>query len=198
MPLQIGVTGGIGAGKSVVCQIFGALGIPIYSADDRAKWLLNHDTVLKTAVLGLLGSNAYQENGIYNRAWVASQVFHQPALLQQLNALVHPRVRQDTQQWIQTHQNAPYLIKEAAIMAKAEANNGLDKVILVQAPVALRVSRTKQRDPHRTETEIKDITARQMPDDERLKIADFVVYNDETQLLIPQVWQLHQLFLTND
>jgi dephospho-CoA kinase len=192
--LQIGITGGIGSGKSIVCRIFSALGVPVYSADDRAKWLLNHDLSLKSAVTQLLGSEAYLPNGIYNRAWVASQVFQNPPLLQKLNAIVHPRVGEDTQKWVEQNTNAPYLIKEAAIMAKAGQNNALAQVIVVHAPADLRVARVLQRDPQRSEKEVRDIIARQISDEERHKIADFIINNDESQLLIPQVWKLHLLF----
>lgn len=192
--LQIGVTGGIGSGKSIVCRIFSALGVPVYSADDRAKWLLNHDLSLKSAVAELLGSEAYLPSGSYNRTWVASQVFQNPVLLQKLNAIVHPRVGEDTQVWVEQNRKAPYVIKEAAIMAKAGQNNALAQVIVVHAPADLRVARVLLRDPQRSEKEVRDIIARQISDQERHKIADFVIYNDESQLLIPQVWRLHQLF----
>jgi dephospho-CoA kinase len=192
--LQIGVTGGIGSGKSIVCRIFAALGVPVYSADDRAKWLLNHDTKLQHYVIDLLGNEAYGAHGSYNRAWVASQVFQNPSLLKQLNAIVHPRVREDTEAWMKQNAAAPYVVKEAAIMAKAGQNNTLDKVIVVDAPVDLRVARVLQRDPQRSEKEIRDIIARQFSDEERHQIADFVIYNDESRLLIPQVWKLHLLF----
>ncbi|AEI49560.1 dephospho-CoA kinase [Runella slithyformis] len=192
--LQIGVTGGIGSGKSMVCRIFSALGVPVYYADERAKWLLNHDHQLQRSVIELLGNEAYTANSTYNRAWVASQVFQNPSLLQQLNAIVHPRVREDTEAWMKQNAAAPYVVKEAAIMAKAGQNNALDKVIVVDAPVALRVTRVLQRDPQRSEKEIRDIIARQISDKERRQIADYVIYNDESKLLIPQVWKLHLLF----
>ncbi len=194
MSLQIGITGGIGSGKSLVCRIFSALGIPIYSADDRAKWLLNHDEQLKKTVEALLGSEAYLPDGSYNRQWVASKVFNNSILLRELNAVVHPRVGEDTQAWLKLHSKAPYVVKEAAIMGKARQNNSLDKVIVVHSPVDVRVERVMQRDPQRSETEIRDIIARQVSDEERIKVADYVVYNDDNQLVIPQVWQLHQLF----
>ena len=194
MALQIGITGGIGSGKSLVCRVFGALGVPVYSADERAKWLLNHDPKLRKTVEALLGNEAYTAEGSYNRQWVAGRVFQNPELLRELNAVVHPRVGEDTLQWMQTHQNAPYVVKEAAIMSKAGSNNSLDKVVVVQAPVDLRVKRVQQRDPHRSETEIRDIINRQVSEEERLKIADFVIQNDEQQLLLPQIWQLHELF----
>ncbi|MFN4147124.1 MAG: dephospho-CoA kinase [Runella sp.] len=193
--LRVGVTGGIGAGKSLVCRVFEALGVPIYTADERAKWLLNHDLALKAAVRQLLGSEAYLPDGQYHRNWVASQVFQNPDLLQQLNALVHPRVKEDTIAWVNQHSLKPYIIKEAAIMDKPNAQNQLDCVVVVHAPVALRVARVRQRDPHRSEKEILDIIARQQPDTDRLAIADYIVYNDETQLLLPQIWLLHQKFI---
>jgi dephospho-CoA kinase len=194
MALQIGITGGIGSGKSLVCRVFGALGVPVYSADERAKWLLNHDPKLRKTVEALLGNEAYTAEGSYNRQWVAGRVFQNPVLLRELNAVVHPRVGEDTLQWMQTHQNALYVVKEAAIMSKAGSNNSLDKVVVVQAPVDLRVKRVQQRDPHRSETEIRDIINRQVSEEERLKIADFVIQNDEKRLLLPQIWQLHELF----
>ncbi|GAB3260046.1 dephospho-CoA kinase [Larkinella harenae] len=195
-PLLIGVTGGIGAGKSTVCRIFEAFGIPIYSADDRAKWLVDHDAILKADVTRLLGSEAYNEAGHYNRPWVAAQVFGKPDLLQELNALIHPRVFADTQRWTHEHAGRPYVIKEAALLrAAGEDGNNLDKLIVVQSPLELRIQRIHKRDPHRTEQEIKNIISRQMSDEERLQFADYVIYNNDTQLLIPQVVSLHEHFL---
>jgi dephospho-CoA kinase len=198
MSLQIGITGGIGSGKSLVCRIFSALGVPIYSADERAKWLLNYDEKLKKTVEALLGAEAYLPDGSYNRQWVASKVFNNSTLLRELNAIVHPRVGEDTQAWLKQHKKAPYVVKEAAIMVKAGQNNLLDKVVVVHSPVDLRVARVLQRDPQRSETEIRDIIARQVSDEERLAVADYVIYNDDSQLLIPQVWRLHRIFSTKN
>ena len=194
-PLQIGVTGGIGAGKSIVCLLFQAFGIPVYQADERAKWLTEHDPILKADIVRVLGPNAYDAVGHYNRAWVASQVFADPALLSQLNAVIHPRVMSDTNAWVNEHSDKPYVLKEAAIMKAAGDSNSLDKVIVVQAPLSLRVERIRQRDPHRSEKEIINIVNRQISDDERSQLADYVIDNDETQLLIPQVVALHNEFL---
>lgn len=194
-PLQIGVTGGIGSGKSVVCQVFQSLGAPVYEADERAKWLTEHDPILKADIKRILGSSAYDAAGHYNRAWVASQVFANPELLATLNGVIHPRVFADTAAWVYQQQGKPYVIKEAAIMKAAGDHNTLDKVIVVQAPVALRVERIHKRDPHRSEAEIRNIIARQVSDEERLKLADYVLDNDESQLLLPQIVQLHEDFL---
>ncbi len=193
--LQIGVTGGIGSGKSIVCQVFRALGIPVYEADERAKWLTEHDPILKADIRRVLGANAYTELGRYNRAWVASQVFVDPALLAALNAVIHPRVFADTELWVSQQADTPYVIKEAALMKAAGSNNSLDKVIVVQAPISLRIERIRKRDPHRSETEIRNIIDRQISDAERLQIADYVIENDERQLVLPQVVRLHEEFL---
>lgn len=199
-PLQIGVTGGIGSGKSTVCRVFNALGIPVYEADERARWLTEHDPILKADITRVLGPNAYDQRvgpglGRYNRAWVATQVFADPALLNQLNAVIHPRVFADTATWVQQHTDKPYVIKEAALMRGAGDGNSLDKVVVVHAPVALRIARIRQRDPHRSEAEIQNIISRQISDTERLGLADYVLQNDESQLLLPQIMALHQVFL---
>lgn len=200
MTLQIGVTGGIGAGKSVVCRIFRALGVPVYEADERAKWLIENDPILKADVARVLGPNAYEQHyeppyGRYNRAWVAAQVFANPDLLTRLNAVVHPRVLTDTANWVSQHADKPYVVKEAALMRAAGDGNTLDKVIVVRAPLDLRVARIQARDPHRSEAEIRNIISRQMDDDARLAIADYVIDNDERQLLLPQVLAIHKAFV---
>lgn len=194
-PLQIGVTGGIGAGKSVVCRVFKTLGVPVYEADERAKWLTEHDPILKADIRRVLGPNAYDALGHYNRAWVAAQVFASPGLLTALNAIIHPRVHADTVAWVAQHANEPYVIKEAALMRAAGDGNSLDKVIVVHAPVAFRIERIRHRDPHRSEAEIRNIIDRQISDDERLQLADYVLENDERQLLLPQIIKLHEEFL---
>ena len=195
-PLQIGVTGGIGSGKSTVCRVFRAMGIPVYEADERAKWLTDHDPILKADIRRLLGSQAYDHAGRYNRSWVASQVFDNPDLLSQLNALVHPRVMADTQRWVREQVGQPYVIKEAALMNAAGQHNDLDRVVVVHAPETLRIERVRKRDPHRSEAEIRNIIRRQISDEQRFALADYVLYNDETQLLLPQIDALHLAFLT--
>jgi dephospho-CoA kinase len=183
MSLQVGVTGGIGSGKSVVCQLFACLGVPIYNADSRAKWLTNNDPVIRENVTDLLGSKAYDEAGIYNTSYVSSRVFQDESLLKQLNTIIHPVVMQDTLNWVQSNQASPYVVKEAAIMNKAGDKNSLN----------LRIKRILQRD-NRTKEQISAIIQRQVSDDERRKIADFLIFNDEESALIPQVLKLHEIF----
>lgn len=193
--LRIGVTGGIGSGKSLVCRVFASLGIPVYMADDRAKWLTENDPILKADITRVLGTMAYDTLGRYNRSWVASQVFSNPDLLQRLNAVIHPRVWADTADWVAQQTHAPYVIKEAALMKAASPEIGIDQVVVVESPLALRVERIRQRDPHRSVDDIQRIIANQISDEQRRQFADHILLNDESQLLLPQIWSLHQQFL---
>lgn len=193
MSKVIGITGGIGSGKSLVCKVFSVLGIPIYEADARAKYLISHDQLLKKSIIELLGEQAYLASGDYNRAWVASQVFGNPVLLSKLNALVHPKVRQDATDWIQQNQQTSFVLYEAALMKAAGDGNTFDKVIVVNAPVDLRIQRIKVRD-QRSEAEIRAIIERQISEEERRKIADFTIENDEKQPLLPQILDLYEKF----
>lgn len=190
-PLQIGITGGIGSGKSIVCKVFACLGISIYDADARAKWLTNHHSAIRREVTALLGVEAYGENGQYNRPYVASKVFANESLLKSLNAIIHPVVFQDTQKWIAGKKGEPYVIKEAALMKAAGDGNTLDYVVVVQAPETIRIQRILQRDK-RSEEEIRSIIARQVSDEARAAIADFTILNGGTAALIPQVLDLHK------
>ncbi|MBU1822631.1 MAG: dephospho-CoA kinase [Bacteroidetes bacterium] len=193
-PIQVGVTGGIGTGKSIVCRIFRCLDVPVYNADERARWLTTHDPEIKQELVELLGAEAYLADGTYNRPYVASRVFTDETLLNKLNQIVHPRVRRDTAQWHLRHGSAPYVIREAALMNRAGDHNNLDYVIVVTAPLDLRIARIKSRDS-RSEAEIRAIVERQISDEARLELADFVVDNDTHSRLIPQVIRLHELFI---
>ena len=188
----IGITGGIGSGKSLICKIFSMMNIPIYDADSRAKYLINNDLFLKNSIKTLLGKNAYLPTGKYNRKWVASQVFNNPDLLKQLNSLVHPCVHKDSHDWVKKYSKSPFLIYEAALMKAAGDNNMFDKVIVVNAPINLRIQRIQVRDK-RSEQEIKDIIARQISDEERLKIADYVIENDDKEPVLKQVLELYEI-----
>ncbi|MHA4742302.1 dephospho-CoA kinase [Dyadobacter sp. MSC1_007] len=193
LPLLIGVTGGIGSGKSMVCRLFECLDVPVYYADSRAKWLTNHDPEIREKVTALLGSQSYDANGRYDTSFVASVVFKDEDLLKELNAIIHPVVLRDTREWVMSHSGLPYVVKEAAIMAKAGQANAMNYVVVVEAPVDLRVKRILQRDK-RSEQEVRAIIERQVTDEARKGIADFTVDNDETAALIPQVLALHGLF----
>jgi len=193
-PIQIGITGGIGSGKTTVCRVFACLGIPVYYADDRARWLSENHPVIRREIIALLGEPAYSPDGKYNRTFVASRVFGNDTLLNELNRIIHPRVRKDAESWVAAQKDSRYILREAAIMGKAGVQNQLDFVIVVQAPEALRIRRTLKRDPHRSREEVLAIIKSQVPDEERLKIADFVVQNDDISPVIPQVLALHRRF----
>lgn len=187
----IGITGGIGSGKSLICKIFSTMNIPIYDADSRAKYLINKDITLKNSIKNLLSENAYTPAGEYNRAWVASKVFNNPELLKQLNSLVHPCVHKDAHEWVKKYPKSPFLLYEAALMKAAGDNNMFDKVIVVNAPVDLRIKRIQARDK-RSEQEITAIIARQISDEQRLKIADYVIENDDKKPVLEQVLEIYR------
>ena len=187
----IGITGGIGSGKSLICKIFSTMNVPIYDADSRAKYLVNNNLSLKNSIKNLLGENAYTTSDEYNRKWVASQVFDNPDLLKQLNSLVHPCVHKDAREWVKKFPNSPFLLYEAALMKAAGDNNFFDKVIVVNAPIELRIKRIQARDK-RSEQEIQNIIARQITDEERLKIADYVIENDDIKPVLKQVLELRR------
>ena len=195
LPRQIGITGGIGAGKSTVTRIFAALRVPVYDADSRAKWLMNNDPLLKAGIAEAFGPQAYTSAGL-NRNYLAATVFSDPSKVALLNRLVHPRVGDDYAQWVQGHAGLLYVLKEAALLYESGSYQTLDRIIAVSAPLELRIRRVLQRDPHRTEVDIKAIVAQQMDEDEKLARADYVVYNDEKNLLIPQVLELDRAFRT--
>ncbi len=188
--LVVGITGGIGAGKSLIARVFASLGVPVYEADSRAKWLITHDAVLRNQITLLLGEEAYTAEGDYNRIWVASRVFGHAELLQQLNALVHPCVQKDARQWVAAHADAPFVLYEAALISASAKHDFLDKILLITAPLATRISRILRRDK-RSEEEIKAIVARQLSDDERRSFADFVIDNDDDTAVLPQILALY-------
>lgn len=185
MSIKVGITGGIGAGKSTVAKIFELLSVPVYDADSRAKALIVENMALRHAMINLLGTLAYTSDGQYDSVAVSKIVFEQPVLLQQLNKLVHPAVASDFQNWA-AMQSAPYILKEAALLIESGSYLDLDYLIVVTAPEALRIKRVQLRDS-RTQEQIKAITARQLPEKDKLEKADFVITNDDQNLVIPQV-----------
>lgn len=192
--LKIGVTGGIGAGKSVVCRIFAALGVPVYDADSRARGLMTADPELVRQVKGHFGEAAYTPDGLLNRVYLAEEVFANDQQLALLNSLVHPRVGLDFEKWMKQQGKVPYVIKEAALIFEAGSHKGLDAVVTVTAPEELRVRRTIIRDEHRSRKQIQEIMQKQLPEEERVNRADYRILNDDKTLIIPQVWRLHKSF----
>ncbi len=193
-PLIIGITGGIGSGKSTVCKIFNALGVPIYDADSQAKSLMVNDNNLVSEIKISFGAQAYLPDSSLNRDYLAKTVFSNPEKLSLLNSLVHPAVARDFEAWILRNNDAKYLLKEAALLIESGAYKQLDKLIHVIAPIDLRIKRIKNRDVFRSEKEILKIINNQLSDKERNNQADFIINNDESELLITQVLELHKKF----
>lgn len=190
--LAVGITGGIGSGKSLICKIFEALGVPVYYADYRAKWLQTHDPKLIQLIKEQFGLQAYNEQGDLNRTFLAEQVFNNEEKLKLLNNLVHPRVAEDFLLWQKKHVDSPYTIKEAALLFETGSYKSLQKIINVNAPVELRIKRVMLRDTHRSRQQILAIMAKQWQDEERTKIADFNINNDENSLIVPEVLGIHE------
>ena len=194
--MRIGITGGIGAGKSLVCSIFKILGVHCYDADSRAKALMNSDKDLKEKIINLFGSKSYQENTL-NTSYISNQVFFNPDLLKNLNSFVHPAVSQDFDQWEANQPKDMYVMKEAALLFETGSYRDLDKTILIVAPESLRIQRVKERDPARGVDQINAIIDKQLKDKEKLKLADYVIFNNESELLTPQVLVVHNKILLN-
>lgn len=192
--MKIGLTGGIGSGKTTVAKIFETLGIPVYYADDAAKRLMNEDVVLKASIRKAFGEDVYI-NGKLNRSYLASVVFADKNKLSLLNQLVHPVTIADAERWM-SEQKTPYAIKEAALLFESDAWKGLDKIIGVDAPVALRIQRTMQRDQV-TKEEVLARMQKQMNQQEKMERCDEVIINDEQTLLIPQVMAIHEKLLAS-
>ena len=190
-PILVGVTGGIGSGKSTVCKVFSILGIPVYSADDRAKWLIAHDPTLKKDISSCFGEKSFFPDGTLNRSYLAEEVFSDPEKVKKINSLVHPLVASDFYEW-STAQTSAYVIKEAALLFESGSANQLDFVIQVSSPVKIRIARVLMRDPHRSESQVNHIIDQQMPDEKKNELADFVIKNTENKLIIPQILGIHR------
>lgn len=192
-PLKIGITGGIGSGKSTVCKVFQSLGIPIYDADTRAKWVMNHDEQLQGKISQAFGNESYT-NGTLNREYLGKLVFPDPEKTRQLNSIVHPALRLDLEKWISLQTDVPYIIKEAALLIEAGTYEQLDQLILVTAPEEIRIQRVLQRDKHRTEADVRNVIQRQMPEEEKKKYSQWVIENDGSIPVLPTVLDLDNYF----
>lgn len=188
--LKVGVTGGIGSGKSTVCRIFKILGVPVYDSDSRARMLMNTHPDLKDKISHHFGKASYSEDGSLNRSYLADRVFSDADELEKLNALVHPAVKIDFDQWA-AQQEADYVIKEAALLVETGSYRELDFLIVVTAPEEVRIDRILFRDDHRSVNQVKEILKKQYTDGEKIKYSDFLVNNDESHLIFPQILQIH-------
>jgi len=192
--LKIGITGNIGSGKTTVCHIFETLGIPVYYADHRGKFLLESNENVKAKVLAAFGDGICGPNNNINRALLADIVFHDTAKLTLLESIIHPAIFDDFNLWVAL-QNSPYILKEAALLFEAGTYKKLDKVVTVTAPFQTRLQRVQLRS-QTTEEQVRARENRQWPEEKKIERADYVIYNNEEQLLLPQVLKLHKLFLS--
>ena len=196
---KVGLTGGIGSGKSTVAKVFEVLGIPVYYADDAAKRLMNEDEELKEKVKKEFGESIYKEEKLGKKK-LADIVFTSPEKLNLLNALVHPATLKDAEIWMQKHaesggETTPYCLKEAALIFESGAHEHLDYVIGVSTPAAQRIQRTMQRE-HVTREEVIARMDKQMDDAIKMKLCDFIIKNDELEMILPQVLELHNKLLS--
>jgi len=190
--LKVGITGGIGSGKSVVCEVFKTLGIPVFNADDTARYLMENDETLIAGIRRLLGNEVYTD-GKLDRKKVSAIVFLEPEKLRSLNALVHPATINYSKRWI-ANQTAPYIIKEAAIFFETGSNKDMNVMIGVSAPKELRIQRAMHRSGI-TREKVLTIMAQQMNEEEKMRRCDFVIVNDDRTPVLPQVQKIHELLL---
>jgi dephospho-CoA kinase len=191
--LKIGLTGGLGSGKTTVAKIFEALGIPVYYADASSKRLMNEDDKLKAAVRNAFGEAIFPD-GKLDRRKLSEIVFKDEEKLALLNSIVHPATLHDADEWMKK-QTAPYIIKEAALIFESGSHQSLDYVIGVSAPLPLRLQRAMKRD-NITRDDAMARVNKQISEEIKMRLCDFVITNDEQQMVIPQVLELHQKFLT--
>lgn len=192
MMLKVGLTGGIGSGKSTVAKIFETLGVPVYYADIWARNIINEDKAVISAVTSHFGPKSYKD-GKLDRIYISGIVFNDPAKLELLNSLTHPATISHASKWMEK-QTTPYIIKEAALLFESGSSKSLDLIIGVYAPKELRIQRVIQRDSISREAVIK-IMDRQMDEEEKMKRCDHVIINDEQKLVVPQVIALHKKLL---
>lgn len=191
IPLKIGITGGIGSGKTTVVRVFEKLNIPVYVADERAKWLMHNDRTIINKVNELFSPMAYV-NGELNRPHIAAMVFSNKKLIKALNEIVHPAVFNDFDQWVKL-QKSPYILKEAALLFESGSYKELDAIVAIGAQMDIRIERTMNRDKLSREAVLNRIK-NQLPDEVKCSAADYVINNNGNTPLLPQVIQLHELW----
>jgi dephospho-CoA kinase len=184
IPFQLGITGGIGSGKSVFARIFSVMGVPVYESDQETKKLYLR-TDIRKQVISLLGEGSYRPDGFPDTGFIADKIYREPGLRNALNAILHPAVALQYRQWLE-EQNHPFVLKVAALLFEADIARQLDFTALVISPASLRKERLAVRDPQRSSSQVEAIMASQLSDEEKLKRADFIVYNDEKNSLIAQ------------
>jgi len=196
MAVIIGLTGGIGSGKSTIAKVFSNMGISVFDADNTAKTLMNSNPIVKEKLIAAFGAEVYtNDNQILNRAYLSKLVFSDQHKLALLNSIVHPITIQAATDWAAT-QNTPYVIKEAALFFESGATVGVHKIIGVSAPKAVRINRVMKRD-HCSKAEVEQRMTHQIEESLKMKLCDWVIVNDDLQLVLPQVVALHETILAS-
>lgn len=195
-PIILGITGGIGSGKSVVCRLLQLMGVPVYSSDDETKRLMVRDEVIRAGLISLLGPEAYQGEAL-NKPLIAKYLFASADHAATINALIHPRVKQDFRRWVADHAGHPVVAIESAILVEAGFTDVVDSVVLVTAPLETRIRRAMQRDAA-SRQQIEQRVERQMADEERSSTAHHIIQNDDFVPLIPEVLALIASLLGNN
>ncbi|HEY3390810.1 MAG TPA: dephospho-CoA kinase [Prolixibacteraceae bacterium] len=189
---KIGITGGIGSGKTTVCEIFKLLGVPVFHADAEAKILQNNDLHIKDLLIRQFGIHIYSPEGVLDRKKMAELIFNDSEALAKVNSIIHPAVRQSFLKWSESHQDAPYILYEAAILLESGYASDFEKNILVLADEKVRIDRVIRRD-HLSEKLIKQRINNQMPDEIKINLVDYIIENNDEKLLIPQIIELDKL-----
>ena len=185
-PKLIGITGGIGAGKSTVSTICKHLGFKVYNSDQRAKEIVLEDSTIKKKLISFFGNNVYK-NGVLNRKFLSDKIFNDKSSLKQINSIIHPAVKKDFNCWVTNNSNEKILFKESALLFESGAYKELDKIILIVSDKNLRVSRVLNRDQKRSKKEIESIIDKQINEAEAIKFADIVIDNNHKKMLLPSV-----------
>jgi dephospho-CoA kinase len=193
---KIGITGGIGSGKTTICEVFRLLGVPVFHADIVARSLQQNDKNIRKALMGLLGENIYDLNGKLDRNTMASLIFKDKELLKKTNKIIHPAVRENFDLWAAKYCGERYILYEAAILFESGYYKEFDFNILVLADEDLRINRVIKRD-NVSEQAVKERIENQMPDQEKIGLANYVLENNEKQLLIPQILELDKVIRDN-
>jgi dephospho-CoA kinase len=196
MSVTIGVTGGIGSGKTTVCKVFRLLGIPVFEADVIAKEIINTNENLRGRISQLFGSDVYNSDGFIKRKKLADIVFRDERKLNQLNGLVHPAVRDEFLLWSEQKKNYPYVVLEAAILFESGFDSLTDYTILVTAPEDERLKRVVLRDGS-SAAEVKERMDRQFPERKKQELADIVLQNDNRHLIIPDIIKIDKKLREN-
>ena len=187
--MKVGITGGIGSGKSIICKVFEMVGIPVFNSDSEAKKIMDSDPKVINKLKELLGAEAYNNKGL-KRDFLRQTIFKNRTLLEKINSIVHPAVQKYFRTWCEHHSEYPFIIQEAAILFESGANHHLDRVITVYTPEHIRIKRTVDRDGTSDE-EVKRIIGKQMPDSEKIKRSDAVIHNYNPYMVLPQVIEIY-------